>query len=169
MGGSAGYGCRIGEDLNAPDNQQALQIYLTDPFDPHAIAGVRIGAYARAAVMKYLDVLIAWGDSLFSTYTSETVAQAEQLYVMADMLLGPRPIEVRAPVAANAAPPTYASIEGSLDKFSDTMITIREHHHCAHPTRGNDCRHDDRSADARDAALLRSAQFPAARVLGHGR
>ena len=38
--------------------------------------------------MKYLDNLIAWGDSLFRQDTMETVNEATQLYVLAANILG---------------------------------------------------------------------------------
>ena len=41
--------------------------------------------------MKYLDNLIAWGDSLFTQMTIETVNEATLCYVLAANLLGPAP------------------------------------------------------------------------------
>ena len=38
---------------------------LANPFQPHAVARTRPSAYQWYVVMKYLDNLIAWGDSLF--------------------------------------------------------------------------------------------------------
>ena len=62
-----------------------------NPFNPHLIARLRLVAYQKAAVMKYLDNLIAWGDSLFGRDTIETVNEATQLYILAANILGPRP------------------------------------------------------------------------------
>ena len=96
----------------------ALQDWLAHPFDPHRIARLRIGAYAKATVMKFLANLIAWGDSLYAQYTMEMVAQAEQLYVFADLILGPPPEQVRLRDSDLATKPdatTYAAIQaGSL-------------------------------------------------------
>jgi hypothetical protein len=110
-----------------PDTAAALQDWLAHPFDPHRIARLRIGAYAKATVMKFLDNLIAWGDSLYAQYTMEKVAQAEQLYVFANLILGPRPQQVRLRDADFATRPdatTYAAIQGSLDDFSDVLVAI---------------------------------------------
>ena len=45
---------------------------LANPFDPHVVARTRPSAYQWYVVMKYLDNLIAWGDSLFLADTQET-------------------------------------------------------------------------------------------------
>jgi hypothetical protein len=72
----------------------ALRAYRRDPFNPHAIARLRPGAYQKAIFMKYIDNLLDWGDSLFSQFTMESVNEATMLYVMAADILGPRPIEL---------------------------------------------------------------------------
>lgn len=69
----------------------AIQNWMNDPFDPHSIASTRTSAYGKATVMKFLDVLLAWGDWYYAQYTAEFVSQAEQLYVFAEMILGPSP------------------------------------------------------------------------------
>jgi hypothetical protein len=68
-----------------------IAAYNNDPFDPDAIARLRISAYAKAIVMKYIDNLLDWGDYLFSQDTRESITQATNLYVMAADLLGKRP------------------------------------------------------------------------------
>src|SRR5581483_3140342 len=74
----------------------ALEIntYNDDPFDPDAIARLRISAYAKATVLGYVDNLVAWGDALFGEDTRESIAQASNLYLLANDLLGPRPEKV---------------------------------------------------------------------------
>jgi hypothetical protein len=47
------------------------------PFQPHAIARTRPIAYQYYVVMKYLDNLIAWGDSLFRQDTVESINEAK--------------------------------------------------------------------------------------------
>ncbi len=64
---------------------------LQGPFQPHAIARTRPSAYQWYVVMKYLDNLIAWGDSLFMQDTIETINEATLCYVLAANILGPRP------------------------------------------------------------------------------
>lgn len=72
----------------------ALELYRGDPFNPHAIARLRLGAYQKAIVMKYIDNLLDWGDTLFAEFTMESVNEATMLYVMAADILGPRPPEI---------------------------------------------------------------------------
>ncbi len=72
-------------------NPVQIKIYNDDPFDPDAIARLRIGAYEKNLVMQYIDNLLAWGDMEFTQYTWETITTATMLYVYAYDLLGPRP------------------------------------------------------------------------------
>ena len=72
-------------------DSEALSAYRKDPFDPHAIAALRLNAYQKAVVMKYIDNLLDWGDSLFMQSTRESITEALMLYVLAYDLLGPRP------------------------------------------------------------------------------
>lgn len=72
----------------------ALEMYRKDPFNPHAIARLRLTSYQQAIVMKYVDNLLDWADDLFTQFTSESVAEATMLYVMAGDILGPRPAEL---------------------------------------------------------------------------
>ncbi|MEM9003400.1 MAG: hemopexin repeat-containing protein [Cyanobacteria bacterium P01_F01_bin.86] len=68
-----------------------LAVYLSDPFDPHAIAALRTIAYRKAIVMRYIDNLLDWGDMLFRQYTRETINEARMLYLLAYDLLGEKP------------------------------------------------------------------------------
>jgi hypothetical protein len=115
------------EGISDPDTAAAIADWVAHPFDPHRIAKLRIAAYAKSTVMKFLDNLIAWGDSLYAQYTMEMVAQAEQLYVFADLILGPQPDEVRLPDKDLATSPdatSYAAIEAGLDAFSNELVAI---------------------------------------------
>lgn len=64
------------------------------PFQPHAVARTRELAYQYCVVMKYLDNLIAWGDTLFQQDTIESINEATQIYVLAANILGKRPDRV---------------------------------------------------------------------------
>ena len=113
--------------ISDPDTAAAIADWLAHPYDPHRVAKLRQAAYAKATVMKFLDNLIAWGDSLYAQYTMENVAQAEQLFVFADLILGPLPDQVRLPAADqphSADATTYAQIENSLDAFSNTLVDV---------------------------------------------
>lgn len=70
----------------------ALAVYENDPFDPHALALLRPVAYEKAVFADYTGNLLDWADSLFREYTRESLAEAELLYVLANHLLGRRPL-----------------------------------------------------------------------------
>lgn len=72
-------------------NANEIAAYNNDPFDPHAIASLRNGAYEKAVVMQYIDNLLQWGDSQFAQYTWESILSATMHYVYAYNLLGERP------------------------------------------------------------------------------
>ncbi|WP_144395267.1 hemopexin repeat-containing protein [Pleionea sediminis] len=72
-------------------SMEQIKTYLNDPFDPHAIAALRINAYRRTTVMAYIDNLLDWGDHLFRRYTRESIGEARMLYVLAYDMLGKKP------------------------------------------------------------------------------
>ena len=72
------------------------------PFSPHVIARLRIAAYQKAVVMKYIDNLVEWGDKLFRRDTMETIQEATQIYILAANILGPRPEKIP-PIVSQAA------------------------------------------------------------------
>lgn len=90
------------------------------PFRPHVIARYRQSAYMLKTVMAYLDNLIAWGDSLFRQDTGEAINEAEQLYVLAANILGPKPQAV--PKKGAVRPQTYANFKDDLDAFGNALV-----------------------------------------------
>jgi len=83
-----------------------VQAYDDDPLDPDAIARLRIGAYAKAVVLRYVTNLLDWADFLFTQDTRESIDQATNLYVLAGDLLGPCP-----EILGSAKPPAPASFD----------------------------------------------------------
>lgn len=105
-------------------NPQALAAYREDPFNPHAIARLRLSAYQKAVVMKYIDNLLDWGDSLFAEFTMESVNEATMLYVMAADILGPRPADVGECGEGDSTPITYGRIAPRLTEDSQFLIEL---------------------------------------------
>ena len=107
-------------------NDSALLQDVTDwrnnPFQPHYIAQYRTVAYQKTAVMKYLDHLIAWGDNLFQQDTMESVMEAEQLYVLASQILGPKPLVI--PPAFETPVDNFGQLQQKLDAFSNALVDI---------------------------------------------
>lgn len=94
-----------------------------EPFRPHAVARTRPIAYQYCVVMKYLDNLIAWGDSLFRQDTIESINEATQLYVLAANLLGVRP--QRIPRPGSSRPMTFAELEKQgLDAMGNALVDL---------------------------------------------
>jgi hypothetical protein len=93
------------------------------PFQPHAIARTRQVAYQASVVMKYLDNLIAWGDSLFRQDTIESINEATQRYVLAANLLGERP--QRVPSRGITRPRTFAELRAQgLDRIGNALVEL---------------------------------------------
>lgn len=101
--------------------QQVLD-WKTNPFEPHRIANYRTVAYQKNVIMKYLDNLIAWGDSLFRQDSMESINEATQLYILAAELLGPPPKKITPPGQAPVA--SFNEIEEDLDAFSNALIQV---------------------------------------------
>ncbi len=102
---------------------RSYEAILSSPFHPHLVARARPVAYQYYVVMKYLDNLIAWGDSLFSQYTIETINEAMVSYVLAANLLGPRPQRVPTPVKPAAK--SFAQIKkAGLDELAKALIDL---------------------------------------------
>ena len=97
------------------------------PFQPHRVARTRVVAYQYHVVMKYLENLIAWGDSLFRLDTAESINEATQLYVLASNLLGPRPAELpghRATPRLSYRQLKNAVAGGELGAFGNALVNL---------------------------------------------
>ena len=99
---------------------EQITAWLEKPFSPHVIARLRITAYQRAVVMKYIDNLIEWGDKLFRRDTMESIHEATQLYILAGNILGRRQERI-APLAV-PKPVTFREVRGRLDHFSNWVV-----------------------------------------------
>lgn len=107
-------------DPNTPDDE--ITEWRENPFMPHVIARSRSSAYMKWVVMKYIDNLIAWGDSLFRQHTIEAINQATQLYALAGHILGPRPEII--PKRGDIRPKSYLDLVDEWDAFSNAMVDL---------------------------------------------
>jgi hypothetical protein len=96
------------------------------PFHPHVVAQNRPLAYQYCVVMKYLDNLIAWGDSLFRQDTIESINEATQIYVLAANILGARPqrIPARGTVGAKSFKRLKEESENGLDPMGNALVEL---------------------------------------------
>ena len=108
--------------------EESLDAYRDDPFNPHAIARTRLSAYQKSIVMKYIDNLLDWGDNLFTRFTMESVGEATMLYVLAQDILGPRPPILgscgEGKAFTDKKKKTYANIGPALNDVSDFLIEL---------------------------------------------
>jgi hypothetical protein len=105
------------------DLEKSIQAWRDKPFQPHVIARGRYLAYQLNVLMKYLDNLLAWGDSLFRQDTIETLNEATQIYVLAANLLGPKPQKV--PFRRKPLAKSFAQLKAAgIDAFGNTLIEL---------------------------------------------
>jgi len=123
--------------LNLNENADDLEIQLSkwedNPFNPHAVARLRISAYMRNTVLKYIDNLIQWGDQLFKRDTIESINEATLLYILASNILGKKQAIV--PPRAKSDDHSFYDIKDKLDRFSNVKADIESF---IHPSSGVD-------------------------------
>ena len=112
-------------DPSTPERAElefAIEEWRNKPFKPHVVARFRTVAYQKAVLMKYINNLVEWGDYLFRQDTMESIAQATQMYILADKLLGPKPRLI--PPAVKPPYETYNQLAAKLDAFGNALIDI---------------------------------------------
>lgn len=115
---------KLRDQLN---DKQAIEVYKKDPFNPHAIARLRMSAYQKSIVMKYIDNLLDWGDQLFTRDTMESINEATLLYTIAKEILGKPPAESGSCGEGKIAPKSYEKIKPLLNKGSEFLAEL-EHY-----------------------------------------
>lgn len=112
---------------NQLNDKQAIEVYKKDPFNPHAIARLRMSAYQKSIVMKYIDNLLDWGDQLFTQDTMESINEATLLYIIAKEILGNRPAEIGECGEGKINPKTFENIQPLLDKGSEFLAELESY------------------------------------------
>jgi hypothetical protein len=97
---------------------------MNDPFNPHAIARLRFSAYQKSIVMKYIDNLLDWGDSLFARFTTESLNEANLLYATASDILGERPPALGGCGEAEGQSRDYNTIAAVINDGSAFLIEL---------------------------------------------
>ena len=72
--------------------------------------------------MKYIEILIAYGDHYFRQNTLETIPLAIQCYVLASHVYGPRGQKI--PKRGKTLPQTYNSLLDKWDAFGNAMVEL---------------------------------------------
>jgi hypothetical protein len=106
-----------------PSSENAMIAeWRKNPFKPFIVARNRPIAFMKNVVIKYIENLRVWGDSLFRQFTRESVNESLQLYVMAGHILGPRPQFV--PKRGEIKAETYDSLKTKWDDFSNALVEL---------------------------------------------
>lgn len=108
---------------SALTDETAIALYKKDPFNPWAIARRRVSAFQKTIVMRYVDNLLDWADSLFTQFTMESVNEALMLYIAAQDILGQRPTEI-GDCGEGISPMTYEKIGPLIESSSEIFIEL---------------------------------------------
>ena len=103
--------------IDDPINQ-----WRKNPFEPHVLARLRPLAYMKWTVIKYIQILIAYGDWYFQQNTLEMIPMAIQMYVLASHLYGQRGQKI--PRRGKKKPGTYLTLLNSWDAFGNAMVQL---------------------------------------------
>jgi Tc toxin complex TcA C-terminal TcB-binding domain/Neuraminidase-like domain/Salmonella virulence plasmid 28.1kDa A protein len=107
---------------NAALNAQ-WNAWTNAPFEPDVIARLRLAAYQKTVVMKYLDNLIKWGDYLFRQNTRESINEAIQIFILADQILGDKPVTL--PELGTVLDQTYSElVKDKLNKMGNAQVQL---------------------------------------------
>lgn len=92
-------------------------------FSPHAVARLRIVAYMKWTVMRYIDTLVEWADQLFRRDSIESLNEATQLYMLAWNMLGKRPDKLPPRKVRDLA---FKDFDQGLDPLSNRMVALED-------------------------------------------
>jgi Tc toxin complex TcA C-terminal TcB-binding domain len=96
---------------------------LANPFQPHVVARTRPSAYQWYVIMKYMDNMLAWGDSGLLADTQETINEARLCYVLLGNMLGSRAQQMPAP--GTTATMNFLQLkQAGLDQMSNAMVEL---------------------------------------------
>jgi hypothetical protein len=104
----------------------AIQKYRQDPFNAHAIARLRVSAYQKSIVMRYIDNLLDWADEEFTRFQMESVNEAMMLYLTAAEVLGPRPALIGGCGELRDTNRTYDKLKGAIAEDGAFLLEVEE-------------------------------------------
>ncbi|GAA4803722.1 neuraminidase-like domain-containing protein [Lysobacter hankyongensis] len=114
-----------GVDVAARDELiRQVATWRDNPFDPHLVAATRDIAYQKAAFIRFVENLVAWGDKLFARPDVESVMAGGALYLYAKSFVGDMP--ERVPPRAKPRTRTYAELEQDIDAFGNALVAIED-------------------------------------------
>lgn len=108
--------------LQSNKSYEAVNEWREKPFQPHVVARRRPSAYMKWVAMKYIEILIAYGDYYFRQNTLETIPLAIQCYILASHVYGPRGQKI--PKRGKTQPQSYVSLLDRWDAFGNAMVEL---------------------------------------------
>jgi hypothetical protein len=107
-----------------PDNpaDSLIEQWRRNPFNPHIIAKDRPMVYMKYTVIKYIENLISWGDSLFRRFSRESIQEALQMYIMAAHCFGRKSQVI--PKRNEIAPESFMTLKDKWDSFSNALVQL---------------------------------------------
>lgn len=102
----------------------SIRTWRQKPFQPHAVARGRPLAYMKRTVIKYIEALIASGDTYFRQNSLESVPLAIQRYVEAAHVFGPATPQ-SLPALGKKRFKSYNDIEKQIDDFSNASVELQ--------------------------------------------
>lgn len=114
----------LAEGSSGGEHADVVAAWRQDPLDPHRVARLRPGAYARSVVMRSIDTMVQWAETRFRAGDWAGINEATQLYLLAREMLGPRPrlMPVHRPQPFTYDQLTSASGSGGLDAFGNALV-----------------------------------------------
>ncbi|KAH0559053.1 hypothetical protein GP486_004352 [Trichoglossum hirsutum] len=106
----------------ADDPSGQINSWRNRPFQPHVVARLRPAAYMKFVVMKYISILIAYGDYYFRQNTLEMIPMAIQCYVLASHIYGPPGQKI--PKRGKKKIQTYMTLLDKWDAFDNAMVQM---------------------------------------------
>jgi hypothetical protein len=117
-----------GADIQCKKNVLAgYEAIYDNPFKPHVVARTRTVAYQYYAIMTWLDIYLAWGDTLFQQGTMqgsvELINEATLCYVLMANFLGPRPQKL--PARGTTTAKNFQQLKkAGLDAMGNALVEM---------------------------------------------
>lgn len=101
----------------------SLQQWLTDPFNPHAVAGTRPLSYARFTLLALVRAFLEYADGEFGRDTVESLPKARTLYQMAQLLLAEDELHpAEDPCEEIAGTVDFSFVPGDWEETLETLL-----------------------------------------------
>lgn len=110
------------DEANSQKLHDQVEEWANDPFDPHSVARLRVTAYMRYVIIKYIDNLMEWADDLYRQDTIESINEATQLYITISDILGKRKETLKSP--KNQPEVSFSTIKEALTDFGLAKVSV---------------------------------------------